>query len=207
MEEIDLTPSRLKEEIVATFKVLIQFFKNPILGMQNLPDWNWFKLIFLTGAFAATCGLMSGIVAGQFLAILNGFLAFPLATLIMIGIFSGLFYYIFLFFYARELSYLKIFEHLVFAALPAELLSILAHPIPPMNLLGAGVAFLLLLVGFTSNFGLPRKSLTKLMAGLFLVYVLVWVGNSISFYHQQEELKKLHSPKKAEEILRQEFSQ
>ena len=196
----------IKHEILDTIRVLIEFFRNPIVGMQQLPDWPWAKLVFLTGAFSATCGLLSGILAGDLLTIINGFIAFPVATLLMLAIFSGLFYYIFLFFYRQELPYKKIFQHLVFASLPAQALSTIAHFIPPITLLGVAVTLLLLIVGFSSNFSIPRKPLIKLMSGLFLIYVLIWIGNSISFHHRKEELRKLHKPKAAEEILRKEFA-
>jgi uncharacterized membrane protein len=205
MEEIDVTPGQIKKEILETIQVLIEFFRNPILGMQNLPDWSWAKMVFLTGAFSASCGVLSGIAAGDFFILINGFFAFPFATLLAIGVFSGLFYYIFMYFFKRELSYRKIFENLVFAALPAQVLNILVHHIPPMTLLGGAVSLLLLIVGFSANFGLPRNSLIKLMAGIFLVHVLIWVSQSITHFHQKEELRKLHRPKAAEEILKKEF--
>ncbi|MEO0335016.1 MAG: YIP1 family protein [Pseudomonadota bacterium] len=205
MDEVDGSPDKIKKEILETIQVLITFFRNPILGMQQLPDWSWAKMLFLTGAFAATCGLLSGVLAAKPLAIINGFFAYPFSALIMITVFSGLFYYIFMFFYGQELSFKKIYENLVFAALPAQALSTIVHYIPPVTLLGVAVAGMLLIVGFSANFGLPRKKLIKLMSGLFLVYALVWIGNSISFYHQKEELKKIHSPKAAEEILKKEF--
>jgi len=117
---------------------------------------------------------------------------------------SGLFYYIFLFFYQRELSYLRIFEHFVFASIPAVLISTVSPFLPPMTLVGVAATGLLLVVGFVENFQIPKKPLTKLIAGLFMVYVLIWISSSINFYQDKKEFQQKHSPINTK-ILEEEF--
>ena len=89
----------IRTEVLASLVVLLNFAKNPIQGMKNLPEWTWPRLLILMGGFAALCGVLTGIVNRSFLGIISGLFVYPISTLLMLAILSGLFYYVFYFFF------------------------------------------------------------------------------------------------------------
>jgi hypothetical protein len=197
---------RIKTEVIDSLKLLLTFAQNPVQGMKTLPNWPWLKLLILMGAFAAACGFLRGIVNRSFLDTLSGLFVYPISTLMMLAIFSGLFYYIFLFFFKREVSYKKIFTHLIFATLPAVLLSTVSYLLPPITILGSAIIGLLLLVGFVENFQLPKQAITKLMIGLFLVYFIIWIFSTISFQQKKDEFRMKALPESLD-ILEKELGE
>lgn len=196
----------IKDEIFDSLKVLLDFAKNPVQGMKTLPEWKWPRLLILMGAFAAICGVLRGVVNRSFLEMVSGVLVYPVSALLMIAIFSGLFYYIFLFFYKRQLSYHRIYTNFTFAVLPSVLLSTVSYLVPPITLLGSAVTGLLLVVGFVDNFRLPKKAVTKLIAGLFLIYVIIWIFSTINFQQKKEEFRMKALPESLD-ILEKELNQ
>lgn len=196
----------IKTELFDSLKVLLGFAKNPVQGMKVLPEWSWSKLLILMGGFAAICGILRGVVNRSFLDIISGVLVYPVSALLMISIFSGLFYYTFMFFYKRQLSYQRIYTNFTFAVLPSVLLSTISYLVPPITLLGSAVTGLLLVVGFVENFRLPRKSVTKLIAGIFLIYVIIWIFSTISFQQKKEEFRMKALPESLD-ILEKELNQ
>lgn len=195
---------RIRNEVIDSLKVLLDFARNPIQGMKTLPDWPWPKLLLLMGAFAAACGFLRGIVNRSFLDMLSGLLVYPISTLLMMAIFSGLFYYIFLFFFKREISYHRLYTHLTFASLPAVLLSTVSYLVPPITLLGSAAIGLLLIVGFVENFQMNRQKITKLIGGLFLIYFIIWIFSTISFQQKKEEFRMQALPESLD-ILEKEL--
>ncbi len=196
----------IRQEIFDSLKVLLDFAKNPIQGMKTLPDWKWPKLLFLMGGFAAICGVLRGVVNRSFLEMISGVLVYPVSALLMIAIFSGLFFYIFMFFYKRQLSYQRVYTHVTFAVLPSVLLSTVSYLVPPITLLGSAITGLLLIVGFVDNFRLPKKAVTKMVSGLFLVYVIIWIFSTISFQQKKEEFRMKALPESLD-ILEKELNQ
>ena len=90
------------------------------------------------------------------------------------------------------------------AILPAVALSTVSRFIPPITLLGTALTGLLLIVGFVDNFRLPKKQITKLIGGLFLIYVIIWISSSISFQKKQQDFRSKHLPESLD-ILEKEL--
>lgn len=194
----------IKNQLLDYINTLIEFLRNPILGMKNLPQWDWSTLLILQAILAAICGTLSGIISQSLLNFLLGPILFPLSTLIMIAIFSGIFYYSFLFFLNRTIHFKDIYLHLVFANIPLTLLMIIEPLVPPVALVGVAVSSILLTVGFIENFKLPRKPILRLMAALFIIYLFMWILGSIQSYRSQSELRDRSMPESLD-ILEREF--
>lgn len=93
---------------------------------------------------------------------------------------------------------------MTFALLPALTISTLSGLIPPITLVGTALTGLLLIVGFVDNFRLPKKKVTKLICGLFLIYVIIWITSTISFQQKSEEFRYKHKPENLD-ILQKEL--
>lgn len=197
------TEISFKDKVKDRCLTLLNFFKHPIRQMRYLPDWPWQELIFLMGAFAAACGVLQGIVGGRLLNIIASTLFLPIVVLIFVGMFSGFFYYVFLYFYRRELDFKKVFTNVMFASLPAVVLSILSPLLTPLNLIGVLTAAFLLVVGFSENFNLPKKKIAKLIAGLSLIYLIFWIYSSISFQKEKTDYRDQASPESVEILERE----
>lgn len=206
MSNLDTPPaesSDLKAKIKDRLLTLANFFKHPLHKMKELPDWPWQELIFLLGAFGAACGALQGIFTGRFLNIIAGIIFLPIMVTVFVGLFSAFFYYVFLYFYRREYNFRIIFTNVMFASLPALVLSILSPLLTPLNLIGFLAAALLLVVGFSENLKLPKAKISKLIAGLCLIYIIFWIYSSISFQKVKTDFRDQASPESVEILERE----
>ena len=183
---------------------LIAFLKNPIQGMRSLPEWPWQELLLVLLAISAICGAAQGIVSGKVLSIIAGILFYPIGITILVGLFSGFFYYVFLFFFKRELDFKRLFTTVVFASIPSLLVSIATPILPPIQLLGVVSTLFLLAVGFTENFQLPKRQVTKFLAGILLIYLIFWIFSSINFKKTKDSFRDQATPESID-ILEQEL--
>jgi len=202
MKNIDwiLIRAKLKEAVF----VLPQFFKNPVQGMRNLPDWDWPTMLLLQGAFAAACALVANILERNILRAITGLVIAPLASLVLVAVATGFFYYTFLFFFKREIPYRQIYLHLIFAAIPVQIASVITPFIPPVVLIGIAAALLLLFVGFTENFHLERVKLRQLLVGIGVVYAIFWASQLVSYSTKHERLRLKATPESLD-ILEKEL--
>ncbi len=161
---------------------LPRFLKNPYEGIKRVPNWDWWTIILLEILMGAACGILGGIVAHHIVAVLGGLFIGPIMNLIITGILSGILYYACLFILQTELDFKKVFIVVAIAKIPAQILSILAplsHPINVISLLCIIVTAGLLIVGFTGNFFLDKKKMTKIVGTLAGVLVLCWLYSMI----------------------------
>jgi hypothetical protein len=121
-------------------------------------------------------------------------------------ILSGFFYYAFLFVFKQTTSFRQIFTHLLFASIPVLLVSILSPLVPLIGLVGLGAACLLLIIGFTSNFGLPLKKVRNLLFGMFLTYAALLVIQMITWRGGKESLRVKATPESLD-ILEKELKE
>lgn len=194
----------VKDRIHDRVRFLTQFLKNPVEGMKRLPNWPWNELIILMGAMGAACGLLNGLLSTNILSMVAGILFFPIGVLFSLFISSGFFYYVFLFFYKREFDFWQVFTNVLFASIPALLLSVFSDIIPAVDLIGVAAALFLLIVGFSENLKLPRKKISKLMVGVFAVYVIFWMYGSITNQKIKSDFRDKASPESID-ILEKEM--
>ncbi|MEK6556261.1 MAG: YIP1 family protein, partial [Bdellovibrionota bacterium] len=166
--------SPYKAQALECARVLLQFLKNPVLGMRQLPTWDWPTLILFHTALAATFGFLGGLISLRFGRVFSGLIIYPISTLFIVAIISGFFYYTFLFIYHRELDFKKLVTLVVFAHLPNTFLSIFAYHLPPIILMGVAASGMLLIVGLTELSQIDRKKIIQLVGGIVTLYVAFW---------------------------------
>ncbi|MBK9038175.1 MAG: hypothetical protein IPL83_03260 [Bdellovibrionales bacterium] len=52
---------KLKAKEILIF--ILNYSKNPVIGIRNIPEWDWWTIIVIQGTLSALCGMLSGFVA------------------------------------------------------------------------------------------------------------------------------------------------
>jgi hypothetical protein len=195
---------RFRHSIHQAVRTLPHFLKNPVEGIRQLPDWDWPTLITLQAGFAGICGFVGGLAEKHVLSAIVSFFILPIVANAVNFIMSGFFYYVFLFFFHAHVDYRRTFTHLLFASIPVLIVSILSSFVPLVSLVGLGAACLLLIVGFSYNYGLPIKKVRNLLFGLFLTYAAILLVQMISWRGGKEKLRVRATPESLD-ILEKEL--
>lgn len=182
---------------------LFEYFKNPIQGIRQLPQWDWRTILMVQGSLSAVTGLLSGIVAQSISRIFLGFIFFPISSVICHFVVSGFFYYTFLFFYKTQVQFRQLYLVTILANLPFVMMIVLSPLFRPIALLGLGVTAMLSLVGFVENFLLPRRSLTRLLLGIYVAYVIMWITSSLNLTKKETAFRKMATPESLDILERE----
>jgi hypothetical protein len=199
-----VSPYRQKVDDVLHF--LLQYLKNPIQAVRQLPDWDWPTLHIFLGACAAVGGFLSGLVALKFTQMLGGLIVFPITVTVWSWLLTGFFYYSFFFLFQRDLNLKALFTLITLSLLPFFAIYIVAPILEPLKIIGFSVSAVLLGVGLSEMTGLDRKKIFKLIGALYLVYLLFWVYNTINFKKMSQREKNLAIPGSIEK-LQEEMNQ
>lgn len=202
MKPIDwnILRAKLKEGIL----VLPHFSKNPVQGMRTLPAWDWPTMLILQGALAAACAVIGNLLERDVFGMLTGLVLAPIASVVVVAVGSGFFYYTFMFFFRREIPFRQIYLHLIFASIPIQLVAMAAPIVPPIILIGVAAAMFLLFIGFTDNFHLDRVKVKKLLIGLGVVYAIFWATQFISYSNKHDRMRLKATPESLD-ILEKEL--
>lgn len=195
-----------KDEIVSAFKFLLQFCKNPILQITQLPSWSWTTLVTVHIILTSLFGFLVGIFSLNIMGIVGSLILFPITSLFLISVLTGFFYYTFLFFFNEDCDLKKIVTIIFLAHLPNVVLAPFVDFIPPLGLLAVIAGSLLLIVGFSQNLNVRRPDITKIIGGLVLVYLVFWIFNMINFSSEPNQVRPQALPKSSIHILEKEFS-
>lgn len=182
----------LKNHLLEIKSYLTQFIRHPLEGMKKLPGWNWKTLLLCQILVTMISGALSGLLQMHFTNIIIGLFSAPILTLMTVFISSLFFYYTFQIFVGKLLSFRAVFEVVFFANIPFFIFFILNTYFPPIIPIGLGFTSLLLIVGFVENLQIPKKFITRLVAGIYVLmlmtYILTWWKN-----FQIEENRKSQS--------------
>lgn len=185
-----LIRARLKEAIL----VLPHFFRNPVQGMRQIPDWDWPTILILQGLFAAACAVVSHLIQREFVRMIIGLVIAPVANYVLLSIVAGFFFYTLMFLFQREVPFRQIYTHVLFAAIPTMLVSVVAGLLPPLMVFGAGASLMLLYVSFVENFHVDRLKAKKIFWGLMAVYALFWAVQVVRTTSRHEKMRIKATP-------------
>jgi len=191
---------KLREAILT----LPHFFKNPVQGMRNLPNWDWAEILILQAAFVAACSIVTNLIQRDILGLITGIVIAPVTAIVVAMILTALFYYMFQFALHRELPFRKIYMHVLFASIPTAAVSVVAFLIPPIMLVGVLASMLLLFVGFVSNFQLPARPVRNILGGLLALYALYWLVVLLNTTSKHKSMRLRATPESLD-ILEQEL--
>lgn len=194
-----MNESSVKKKIVDIIFFFKIYFSNPIQGMKQCPDWNWFVLLSVQLLLSLFLGIIASIVSSHSIIFIPSYITFPLSSLMTCFFGTCFFYFLFLFLYNRQLSFHKIYTLLFLALIPFLILRILSTLISPINLIGFAITLILLTVGFVESFLLPKKNIIKLFSALFAAYFLIWSAQQIYFSKKEMKFRKTVPTKNLEE--------
>ena len=195
---------QFKKTALEVKQYLMGFFKNPILSIRNVPDWSWQTVIILDVSMATLSAFLHGVVQLKVTAAVLGVVIAPIFSLLALFVFSGFFYYTFLFFFQRTIELRGIAIVVTLALIPQYILNTLTGLLSVFELVGTGLAGLLLMVGLVENFKLPRKSIIKLITGLYIIFAGFWVYSTLAKQRGTISVKEAVSPQSLD-ILKKEF--
>lgn len=185
MRLTDLSPP-----IQEFIRVFIRYIKNPVREIQHLPDWGWRDLILFQVAFTAATGAASGLLRVQVLSVFYGALIVPILTGLTIGVGSLFFYFYFQVFLGRTLSFRRINTIVFFANIPFFIFQMISHLFPPISLIGLAFAGLILIVGFTENFKLERKKVSRMIFAVYALFLLLWIWSRFDAQEFESALER-----------------
>lgn len=181
-----ITPHYLKNSL----SLLIGYLRNPIHGIQTLPDWSWIEILFHIALFTAATGGASGLVQTSFTSIIYGFFIIPILTVILIFIGAFFFYYFFQIFAHRTLSFRKIVTVIFFANIPFFIFQIASEFFPPISLIGLAFTAFILIAGFTAQFGLERRLVARSIILIYSMFMLVWLWSRIDAMNFEKSMNQ-----------------
>lgn len=197
--------TEIKAKVREAALTLPHFFRNPIQGMRNLPNWDWYELLILPPAFALGCGMLKNMIDRDLIGFFLDIVISPVASVVVTGLVAAWFYYGFKFMFHVEVPFRAIYTHVVFAAIPTQVTNIATKYLPPINILGLAMSIYLLHTGFTHNFSLDHRKLKKLFTALFSVFCLYWAVQLFKTHYRSDALRTKATPESLD-ILEKELS-
>ncbi len=163
-------------------------------------------VVFYSGA-AAACGFIGGVLSTHIAQMFSGLIFMPIMWLIAGFIASGLIYYTLTFFFHRTPPFRQISTVVVYASMPAIVLSIVSRWVPVISVVGLLISGLLLIVGISENFQVNRLRVAKFVGALYVLYLGFFIYNSIKFQAEKEKYKSSIATPDSRELLKHEFDQ
>lgn len=205
MQETKFPWELWRQRLIDAGLLLLRFARNPIDGMRHPPEWDWPLMLVCQAIAAAVCGVAAGIVSKSIAGIFLGLIFSPITNALTTALITGFFYYTFTFILHKPASFQRIYMLLIFAQLPSLLIWAISPLLPPLVLLGAAATGLLLLVGFVDSLGQDRRTMVRLLAGIYAVFVIFWITNAISHRRQVEVFRDKATPESLD-ILEKELN-
>lgn len=178
----DVTPQTRSQQnsIKEVFNYLMGFIVHPIEKIKLLPNWRWPLLLITLGCVASVSGLITGFFPLSVFRIISGAIVSPIITAFTTYLGTLFIFYYFQIFEEQRQPFRKIFTLLFLANIPFFILQIGSELVPPLTLVGFGFTALLLAVGLTENFGLPKRKSIQLISIMYAAVFVIWLVSRIS---------------------------
>lgn len=161
-----------------TLQVLIRFLQEPWTQINHLPQWPWPRLLLTQLAVSsATAGL--GGLSQSFVSTLAGLIISPIISLVTLSISALVLLYFTKIVSQQKIPFQALFELAFFANIPLFILQIVSHHIPIISLVGLAFSAFLIYVGLTETHKVNRLIAKKVLAGLYLIFLLIWIWTKI----------------------------
>ena len=176
----DVTPesSSIIKEI---FLHLKKFAVHPIQEIRHIPDWDWPRVLTLQIILSLISGLLSTLIKTDFSTwkLAQAVIFFPFISTLTGLILTSFFYYYFQVFEKRTVSFIKLAIVVFLSTTVFYLFHSIAGLLIFFDILGMIFTALLLVVGLTENFQMPKKNSIRLVGVLLILIFFVWVTGQI----------------------------
>lgn len=170
-----MSPTHLRE----LPRVLIGMLKDPLGTVRRPLDFSWPLIFVLLAGSALVSGAIAGAITHNFLDFIIGVFVFPITSIVSAVVFGFFIYYFFSLFQSTFLDFRRLMSLVAVAVVPYFLFHSVSGYISPIDLLGFAFTCVLLIVGLVEQFGLERRLCSRLVAGLGLLYLVVWTLSQI----------------------------
>ena len=154
---------------------LVSYLRHPVNEIQNLPDWSWKRIIFIHILITAVTGALGGLVALSPFSLIVQSITMPLLTLIFTLVSCFFFYYAFQIFADKSVSFRRLFQVIFFALIPFFIFQIVSVYFSFLAMIGMAFTAFLLIVAFVHEFKIEKKLVMRLIAGLYVIFFLIWI--------------------------------
>lgn len=170
--------------------VYIRFLRNPMQEIRHLPNWSW-KNQLINQLFITAClGAVGGLLQLNALLIIQGIIIVPIITAITIFVGTLFFYFFFQVFGGVTLAFRRLMELLFFANIPFFIFQTVSHWFPPINVFGLAFSGILMIVGLSDNFQRERKMVIRTVAGVYVLFLIVWGWTRFDAMRSETRLNK-----------------
>lgn len=166
--------------ILETKEALLTFAKRPFDEIARLPAWSGKRILFLQLIVATLSGILTPLWAPTFWRIFQGLIFFPIFAVLMNLILTSFFYYYFQIFERRVASFTRLLTLVFFATLPFFLFHIASGLFAIADLFGLAMTAMLLVIGLTENFSVPKKRALRLIGVMFGLLFVLWLLERLS---------------------------
>ncbi len=170
MDQNSTSPAHLK---TLPF-ILGSFLKDPVGFVRRPIDFTWTLSFALLAVSALVSGGVSGAITHNSIDFLIGIFIFPITSVVASLVFGFFIYYYFSLFKSTFLDFRRLLSLISVALVPYFLFHTVSSYLIPIDLLGFAFTCVLLVVGLAEQFGLDRKTCSRLVAGLALLFFLAW---------------------------------
>lgn len=177
----DVSPNSANAvDFKALIRFLIEFIKQPLQKISNLPDWNWSSLFVVHILLAIVSGVLAGLLKFNFYRVAAGLFLMPIVSTVAALLLSLFIYYYFQFFENRTENFKRIMTLIVLSSIPFYLFQIISEYFSPISLVGFAFTSLLGIVGLCDNFRVEKKRAYKIVGSIFTLVVIAWITNKIT---------------------------
>lgn len=163
------------------FYYLKKFAAHPLQEIKHIPDWNWSRVLTLQIVLSLISGILSALVTTEFSTwkLLQAVVFFPLISTITGLILASFFYYYFQVFEKRTVSFIKLAIVVFLSTTVFYLFHSIAGLLVFFDILGMIFTGILLVVGLTENFQMPKKNSVRLVGVLVILVFSVWATGQV----------------------------
>ncbi len=199
-----------KQKFSEAVKYFLSYFKNPLVAIKNIPNWDWLTVLVIQLCLSLLIGIISDFFSQDSLIIFRGIFVFPLSSFLTTFLGAGFFYFLFLIFFNTETNFLKLYTIVFLSHVPFLILRIVKFWIAPIELIGFAATTALLTVGFVENFQLPKKKMIRIFGALYAIYFFMWVfqqiyqsKNTLEFKNKVNEGTEIEKTESIDDIQKQ----
>jgi phosphate/sulfate permease len=176
----DVSPNPSNEvDLKALIRFLIEFVKQPVQKISQLPDWSWGSLLVVQIALSMASGVLAGLLKFDIWRLAGGIILMPIISTVSALLLSLFIYYYFQFFENKTEDFKKIMTLVVLSSIPFYLFQIISAYFAPISIVGFSFTSLLGVVGLCDNFRVERKKAYKIVGSIFILVVLAWAANKV----------------------------
>lgn len=180
MKEANSNHSNKLIDYKAIVQFLINYVKQPVRYITEIPDWNLPSLFFIQVSVSVISGVLAGLLKLNFYRIANGLILMPIVSTIASLLLTTFLYYYFQFFENKLENFKKLFSLVIIASIPFYLFQVVSEYFAPISLIGFAFTSFLLIIGLNESFKVEKKRCYQLVGLLFALVLITWIGNKIS---------------------------